>query len=178
MTGRVVVVRSESYARCWTPCFLTTMFSRAVQPGLVSLFSSTSSNPLSLFSTHSDSALPSDSFVCLLHDTTSTPVPTHPRMLVAVREKDEDYPDYTLDQTVLHIQSPTLQTTCIRSSPAGWRAGDSAARRTGGSSEHLGLKHPWLHLQVRSMDREWAFEVGIVDQAGREGVVRCATFQV
>ena len=35
-----------------------------------------------------------------------------------------------------------------------------------------------MHLQVRNLGREWAFEVGIVDQAGRVGIVRLSTFQV
>lgn len=42
----------------------------------------------------------------------------------------------------------------------------------------LGIEHPWIHLQVRNLHREWSFEVGIVDRSGREGVVRCSTFQV
>ena len=152
-----------------------TMFSSAVQPALVSLFSSTGSDPLSLFVTKTDESLPSDSFVCLLNDSTSTPAPQPPRALVAGGALDEDgdedspSPNYTLDQTVLHIQSPTVRTTYIRCPPVSPR---------GGAFGHLGLKHPWVHLQVRNMGREWAFEVGIVDQSGREGVVRCATFQV
>jgi hypothetical protein len=35
-----------------------------------------------------------------------------------------------------------------------------------------------MHLQVRNLGREWAFEVGIVDHAGRVGIVRLSTFQV
>ncbi|TBU62657.1 hypothetical protein BD310DRAFT_917914, partial [Dichomitus squalens] len=34
-----------------------------------------------------------------------------------------------------------------------------------------------IHLQVRNMGREWAFDVGVVDRSGQEGVVRCSTFQ-
>ena len=145
------------------------MFASSVQPPLVSLFSSSSSNCLDLFQTATDSSLLSDSFVCLLHDATSRPGPPAPAKLIAspsiISEDDGNDPQgRTLDQTVLHIQSPTLRTTYIRC-PAS-------------SRPNLGLKHPWLHLQVRNLGREWSFEVGIVDRAGREGILRCSTFQV
>ena len=154
------------------------MFSSSVQPGLVSLFSSTGSEPLSLFETHTDNSLASDSFLCLLNDATSQPAPPPPQALIAATGFEEQHetapsPNYTLDQTVLHIQSPTLRTTYIRCPPA-----VPGVPGRGSSSRYLGLKHPWIHLQVRNMGREWAFEVGIVDQSGREGVVRCCTFQV
>ncbi|KAJ3556565.1 hypothetical protein NM688_g1959 [Phlebia brevispora] len=146
------------------------MFSTAVQPTLLSLFSSTGSDPLSLFSSHTDSSLPADSFVCLLDDTASEPSPPSPPKLILPptiqqdRDGGEDKEGYTLNQTVLHIQSPTLRTTYIRSPPVG-------------VSGPLGMKHPWIHLQVRNMEKEWSFEVGIVDKAGRQGTVRCSTFQ-
>lgn len=151
------------------------MFSSSVQPAIVSLFSSTGSVPLSLFASRTDGSLPSDSFVCLLNDSTSQPAPEPPRALITPSIEDEDNsPNYTLDQTVLHIQSPTLQTTYIRCPPQR-RASVTSRGNAGG---HLGLKHPWVHLQVRNLGREWALEVGVVDLSGREGVVRCATFQV
>ncbi|KAI0720761.1 hypothetical protein C8T65DRAFT_801167 [Cerioporus squamosus] len=152
------------------------MFSSSVQPGLVSLFSSTGSEPLSLFETRTDQSLPSDSFICLLNDATSQPAPSAPRTLIAANNPDEDdahaSPNYALDQTVLHIQSPTVKTTYIRCPP---KRPSGAVR--GRNDGHLGLKHPWIHLQVRNIGREWAFEVGVVDQSGREGIVRCSTFQ-
>lgn len=154
------------------------MFSSVVQPGIVSLFSSTSSDPLGLFSSRIDEALPSDSFIHLLNDSTSQPAPPPPHELLSVPsiaasdDLDETsasaFPPrsgYALDQTVLHIQSPTLTTTFIRAPFDGYHGG-------------LGLKHPWLHMQVRNLGREWSFEVGVVDRAGREGVVRYSTFQV
>ncbi|KAI0642561.1 hypothetical protein C8Q79DRAFT_982692 [Trametes meyenii] len=149
------------------------MFSASVQPSTVSLLSSTGSDPLGLFSAHADPSLPADSFICSLNDATSKPTPPSPQSIITVQGPSED-PDYALDQTVLHLQSPTVRTTFIRSPP---RVGGSGGS-TEASHEHLGLKHPWIHLQVRNMHREWAFEVGVVDQSGREGVVRCATFQV
>ncbi|EIW55300.1 uncharacterized protein TRAVEDRAFT_153672 [Trametes versicolor FP-101664 SS1] len=146
------------------------MFATAVQPSIVSLFSSTGSDPLSLFASHADTSLPSDSFVCILNDAASQPTPPTPRKLMDLSDDIEESssPDYALGQSVLHIQSPTIRTTYIRCPPAG---GSRASHR------HLGLKHPWIHLQVRNLHREWAFEVGLADQSGREGVVRCATFQ-
>ncbi|KAI0334075.1 hypothetical protein GY45DRAFT_1243393 [Cubamyces sp. BRFM 1775] len=151
------------------------MFSASVQPSIVSLFSSTGSDPLTLFSSHCDASLPSDSFVCILNDSTSEPAPPAPRTLINVKDDDgeDNSPDYALRQSVLHIQSPTLRTTYIRSPPAG----PSSAAHSRGAPGHLGLKHPWMHLQVRNLHREWTFEVGLVDQSGREGIVRCATFQ-
>ncbi|KAH8084343.1 hypothetical protein BXZ70DRAFT_900422 [Cristinia sonorae] len=140
------------------------MFSTAVQPGLVSLFSSTNEDPLSLFSVASDGTLPTDSFVCLLKD--ASPDIESPKILVhphPISSDDEHHNEgYILHQTVLHIQSPTLRTTYIQ---------------CGKSANGTGLKHPWIHMQARNMGREWAFEIGIVDRMDREGVVRCSTFQ-
>ena len=155
--------------------FSSIMFASSVQPALVSLFSSTGSDPLGIFTSRTDGSLPSDSFVCLLHDSSSHPPPPPPRTLITLsREDEENSPNYTLDQTVLHIQSPTLNRTSICCPPE--RA--MSAVPLSGRAAHLGLKHPWIHLQVRNLGREWAFEVGMVDQSGREGIVRCATFQV
>ncbi|KAI0367637.1 hypothetical protein BV20DRAFT_541853 [Pilatotrama ljubarskyi] len=157
------------------------MFSAAVQPSIVSLFSSTGSEPLNLFSTHCDASLLPDSFLCILNDATSQPTPSAPRKLIDLQQDaQEASPDYALGQSVLHIQSPTVRTTYIRCPPIGGvgREGPGASRElVQGPSRHLGLKHHWIHIQVRNLHREWAFEVGIVDQSGREGIVRCATFQ-
>ncbi|KAH9847432.1 hypothetical protein C2E23DRAFT_498540 [Lenzites betulinus] len=148
------------------------MFPTAIQPSVVSLFSSTGSESLSLFASHTDPALPSDSFICVLNDATSQPTPPSPQKLIDLDDTtDESSPDYALGQSVLHIQSPTIRTTWIRSPPTRSTSGTSS------DAAHLGLKHPWIHFQVRNVHREWAFEVGLVDQSGREGVVRCATFQ-
>ena len=54
----------------------------------------------------------------------------------------------TLACTVLHLQSPTLMTTFICSPPLS-------------RCLTLGLKHAWMHLQVRNMGKEWVFEVGL-----------------
>ncbi|TFK46836.1 hypothetical protein OE88DRAFT_1714841 [Heliocybe sulcata] len=142
------------------------MFSSSIQPSTVSLFSSTNSDSLALLSTHTDPQLPSDSFIHLLNDSKSEPAPPSPACLIsssAVSTSGEES-GYTLGQTVLHIQSPTIRSTYVRCPPAG-------------SSEHLGLKHPWMHIQVRDLGRQWSFEVGVVDRGGRQGAIRCSTFQ-
>jgi len=159
------------------------MFSGSVQSAIVSLFSSTGSEPLYLWTAKSDSSLPADSIICLLDDTKSTPTPSPPATLIsphpvgvdASGNGSNDVPErigHSLTQTVLHIQSPSLTKTYMRCPPQSW-----VHTRTGREGD-LGLKHPWLHIQVRNMGRQWSFELGLVDQTGREGIVRCSTFQV
>lgn len=150
------------------------MFSGSVQPAIVSVFSSTGSEPLYLWTVKSDPSLPADSFICLLEDSKSTPAPPFPAALISPHpvgvdtsgDGSDSIPErmgHSLTQTVLHIQSPSLTKTYLR---CPGREGD------------LGLKHPWVHIQVRNMGRPWSFELGLVDQTGKEGVVRCSTFQV
>jgi hypothetical protein len=150
------------------------LFPASVQPSIISLFSSTGSDPLSLFRTSVDKSLPSDSFVHFLHDQYSSPPPPPPGSLLHLQQQEDNssgHHGYELDQTVLHIQSPTIQTTYIQCPKPEPRVDDK-------SNGALGVRHPWMHLQVRNLGREWAFEVGIVDHAGRVGVVRLSTFQV
>jgi len=145
------------------------MFANTVQPGIVSLFSSTSSEPLSLFSQQKDESLAEDSFIHFLIDASSLPPPPLPAVLCSMPPVDSDHDElntgYGLHQTVLHIQSPTLRKTFIQCPP-------SLVDRD------LCLKHKWLHIQVRCMGREWSFDIGIVDKSGKRGVIRCSTFQV
>jgi len=160
-----------------------TMFSGSVQPPIVSLFSSTGSDPLCLWSVKTDSSLPVDSFTCLLDDAKSTPTPPPPAVLIVPHPVGADASGdgadnlsermgYSLTQTVMHIQSPSLTKTYLRCPPLGW------SRNRMGREGDLGLKHPWIHIQVLNMGRPWSFELGLVDQAGKEGVVRSSTFQV
>jgi hypothetical protein len=158
------------------------MFSGSVQPPIVSLFTSTGSDPLCLWSAKTDSSLPVDSFICLLDDAKSTPTPPPPAVLILPHpvgaDASGDNADnlertgYSLTQTVMHIQSPSPTKAYIRCPPLGW------ARARMGREGDLGLKHPWVHIQVLNMGRPWSFELGLVDQAGKEGVVRSSTFQV
>lgn len=142
------------------------MFANTVQSSLLSLFSSTGSDPLQLFSQHIDKDLPEDSFIHLLNDTTNEPAPLGPRKLIhsvlITEDGDQSVRKKTLCQTVLHIQSPTIRSTYIRC-PAG--LGDL-------KRNVLRLNHPWINLQVRNMCHEWAFEVGVVDNMGTPGTSR------
>ncbi len=160
-----------------------TMFSGSFQPAIVSLFSSSSgSEPLCLWLLKTDPSLPADSFACFLNDTESTPAPPDPAVLISPHPVATDSIDgsdnnsqgmgYTLTQTVLHMQSPSLASTYLRCPP------HNHGRDHLGREGDLGLKHPWVHLQVRNLGRPWSFELGLVDRAGKEGVVRCSTFQV
>ncbi|KIL62703.1 hypothetical protein M378DRAFT_80870 [Amanita muscaria Koide BX008] len=161
------------------------MFSETVQSPVLSLFSSTNSDALRLFSTHSDPSLPAGSFIHFLHDATDSPPPMRPACPISPDDDDDEAtvpdsesgsPDYTLDQTVLHIQSPTLRTTYIHSPPihSSTLPPDGAVRER---LNDLHVKHSWMHVQVRNMRRDWSLEVGLVDQAGRTGIVRLSTFQ-
>ncbi|KAJ6627971.1 hypothetical protein B0H10DRAFT_1992964 [Mycena sp. CBHHK59/15] len=148
------------------------MFKQTIQPEIVSIFSSTGSDPLHLFGTACDLSLPADSFIHLLNDKSSLPPPpaTAVAILPPILQEDSDEIESSnsglaLGQTVLHIQSPTLRTTHIRCPPSAK------------PSDELGMKHPWVHIQVRNMGREWSFEIGLVDRSGRVGVVRLSTFQ-
>ncbi|KAF8068938.1 hypothetical protein FPV67DRAFT_1097733 [Lyophyllum atratum] len=151
------------------------MFSTAVQTSVVSLFSSTGSAPLQLFSESVDTSLPADSCIHLLHDQKSQPHPPAPAVIVPPTqvEHPETDADYTLNQTVLQIQSPTLRSTYIQCPPV--RGHPHSGTRD--KSTDLGIKHPWMHVQVRNMGKEWSFEVGLVDQSGRMGILRLSTFQ-
>ncbi|KAF9485009.1 hypothetical protein BDN70DRAFT_848613 [Pholiota conissans] len=155
-----------------------TLLSTAVQLSIISLFSSTGSDPLAMFSIVTDAALPADSFIHLLHDRLSKPSPPLPKTLLRLPElegnggSDPHLRGRELEQSVLHIQSPTIPTTYIQSPPIS-SSSDSSAHSGG-----LGIKLPWIHLQIRNLAKEWSFEVGIVDQAGRAGVIRLSTFQL
>jgi hypothetical protein len=213
----------------------TRMFTHARSP-ILSLFSSSGSHPLQLFSTHTDSSLAADSFVHLLNDLTALPAPIAPGQLLdlpligpQMRERGQNTnsdnrqniapsgggavnfsndsatatttftttPDSVgddvhrqtwqqigrpLSQTVAHIQSPSPRTAFIRcppgASPVRSLPRSYPAQSTSDPEDgDLGIKHHWMHVQVRNMAKPWSFEFGLKDIAGREGVVRCSTFQ-
>ncbi|GLB42308.1 putative protein of unknown function (DUF667) [Lyophyllum shimeji] len=145
-------------------------------PPVISLFSSTGSAPLQLFTKRVDSSLPKDSCIHLLHDQRSQPQPSTPAALVLPPSQSDETeldPDYSLNQTVLQIQSPTLRTTYIQCPPVDGPPHSG----TRDKSADLGIKHPWMHVQVRNMGKEWSLEVGLVNQSGRMGILRLSTFQ-
>lgn len=48
-----------------------------------------------------------------------------------------------------------------------------------GTVQALGAELPWVHLQLKRLgQRGMAFEVGVVDVKGREGIIRCSSSQV
>lgn len=152
------------------------MFSSTVQPSILSLFSSTGSEPLALFAVKTDPDSPQESFVQLLNDTTSSPHFVGRKMLSMpildhANGDDGGENGFTLRHTVLHIQSPILPSTFIQCPPVSsdLRANESA---------HLKLKHTWVHIQARNLGKDWSIELGLVDTSHRLGVVRCSTFQV
>ncbi|KAG6861411.1 hypothetical protein C0995_000540 [Termitomyces sp. Mi166 len=149
------------------------MFFASVQTSTVSLFSSTGSEPLQLFRERIDTSLPTDSCIHLLHDQLSEPKPKPPTELISP-PTTKTGTDYSLDQTVLQIQSPTIRTTFIQSPPVG---GLSHLDGRPDRSSDLGIKHPWMHIQVRNLGKEWSLEVGLVDQSRRMGILRLSTFQ-
>jgi Protein of unknown function (DUF667) len=158
------------------------MFHSAVQSPIVSLFSSTGSDPLGIWSKTIEGARPSISFVHLLHDESSKPEPAAGSLISPTSSAS---PGYLLDQTVLHIQSPDIRKVYIECPPAAPSVtGRSAvedlhsSRLPEPTSTDLGIRHPYIHLQVRSLEKDWSFEIGIKDQAGRNGVIRLSTFQV
>ncbi|KAF7763455.1 hypothetical protein Agabi119p4_7992 [Agaricus bisporus var. burnettii] len=150
------------------------MFDNLLQPSSISLFSSTSSEPLQLWAVETDAS--NQSCVRLLHDSASQSLHSESASLISPpplvelggaergSEIDSQNLGYNLNQTVLHIQSPKLPTTYIQC-PPNW------------NHSSLGLKHSWMHLQVRNVGRDWSFEVGLVDHSGRIGVLRMSTFQ-
>ncbi|KAH6917836.1 hypothetical protein BKA70DRAFT_1393698 [Coprinopsis sp. MPI-PUGE-AT-0042] len=158
------------------------MFHSAVQSPIMSLFSSTGSEPLGLWSKRIDGASPDLSFIHLLHDESSKPGPAAGCSLVPSNPSESH--GYLLDQTVLHIQSPYIRKAYIECPPAApGITGRSAAedlhpsRQLESNSIDLGIRHPYIHLQVRNLERDWSFEIGIKDQAGRNGIIRFSTFQ-
>ncbi|KAG5219884.1 Cilia-and flagella-associated protein [Salix suchowensis] len=111
-------------------------------------------------------AAPFPSFLQCFFATTSRSFNNDTPLRLAQQESTLPECGHELYQTVLHIQSLTrIPKTFIRCPP-----------ETSAATE-LGLKHPWMHIQTRSLGREWSFEVGLVDRASKMLRVRCSTFQ-
>ncbi len=161
------------------------LLSNTIQPELLTLLNSTSAPPLSpLFRTQINRDLPTDSFICCLSDSSQPPThPPHkpiatskllsPSPLAFVPRHSEKG---GIVHQVVHIQSPNIQSTFIQ---AGGRASSFDRKGKGKAMEPLGVDLDWLGMQVRRLGgREFAFEIGLVDAKGREGVVRFSTFAV
>lgn len=137
-------------------------------PPTLSLFSSTGNKPLGLWRTQTDVGLPKDSHITLRSDSGTSSgddeIEEEDQGLDYLRLEEDEALSNTISHPVLHIQSPTLASTYIHSPAA--------------TNEELGIKLPWIHLQVRNLRKEWSFEVGVRDRSGRKGIIRCSTFQV
>lgn len=175
------------------------MFRKTLASSPLSLFSSTSSNPFSLFSVQIDSTLPEDSGCVLVQDDTDEEKeleaneaalifrdPSNFKLRssnlkdedesVDVQEKDEQNTDrrpQSITQTVLHLQSPTIATTYIRSPPL--------LKSTTDHTNHfneLGLTNSCIHFQLKPLDsRPLVIEVGVKDFKGQIGRIRLSNFQ-
>ncbi|SNX82818.1 uncharacterized protein MEPE_01524 [Melanopsichium pennsylvanicum] len=142
------------------------LFGHVVQPGALSLFSSTSSEPFGLWALHQDPELEEDSGIRLLVDTTNVTAPTDPGTAnAAFKLRMEQASKGSSSDTVLHIQSPSIRKTFIRSPPD--------------TELELGIKHAYITFQFRSIGRfrPFLFEIGIKDMKGRAGVIRASSFQ-
>ncbi|TFK22133.1 hypothetical protein FA15DRAFT_706658 [Coprinopsis marcescibilis] len=157
------------------------MFSSAVQPPIISLFSSTGSKPLGIWFSTTTGSNP-HSFIHLLHDSTSHPPPAPPASLINPSSTSTENQGLLLDQTVLHIQSPDLRTTYIQCPPNADPEGDLGLQSVQGGRHQqqgdLGIRHQCIHLQVRNLSKDWSFEIGVRDTAGKAGILRFSTFQV
>jgi len=120
----------------------------------LSLFSSIGTHPLGLFASQVDASLPDDSHITVIPDVVTPPESNIGAIYLRTPDRGG-----TILHPVLNIQSPTSASTYIHSLP------------------NLGITLQWMHLQVRNLGKPWSFEFGIVDPTGREGVIRCSTFQ-
>ena len=142
------------------------LFGDIVQPESLSLFSSTSSDPLALWGLHRDPELEEDSGIQLLNDATNNVASSDlGETSAAFKLRVEPAARGNSSETVLHIQSPAIRNTFICSPPS--------------LDAELAIKLPYISFQLRPIGnaRPFAFEVGIKDRAGRTGILRFSSFQ-
>lgn len=144
----------------------TSLFGDVVQPESLSLFSSTSSDPLALWAVHQNADLPEDSGIRLLIDETddtaqNDPGITHESFIL----RKQDAPKGCSSEPVLHIQSPAIRNTFIRSPPS--------------PITELAIELAHISFQFRGVGsaRPFAFEIGIKDECGLQGTIRISSFQ-
>ncbi|KAK4053257.1 hypothetical protein OIO90_004031 [Microbotryomycetes sp. JL221] len=146
------------------------VFAQTLQPGIISLFSSTSSQPLSLATrVFASSQLTQDSFVSILHDDTDDEesiIVSHDQHKIRnVKFRGSDSASSSSSSTtnhkpvnirskVLHIQAPDVRSTGVEFG--------SLKRDPDG----LGIQANWLHLSVKDVGQMFYFDVGVVDERG------------
>lgn len=142
------------------------LFGDFVQPDSLSLFSSTSSDPLALWAAHQDADLPEDSGIRLLIDETDGTAPNDPGIThESFGLRSEDTKKGASSEPVLHIQSPAIRSTFIRSPPS--------------PGTELGLELAHISFQFKAIGRArpFAFEIGVMDDSGRQATIRVSSFQ-
>ncbi|BGP16131.1 hypothetical protein JCM10213_006065 [Rhodosporidiobolus nylandii] len=163
------------------------LLDNVVQPTVLSLFSSTSSDPTLLAHLKTDSATPSDSFISLLYDSgdshetllawsasSAADLAARTASLATQRSNQdegasEDAPPLKqLSGKVLHLQAPDCRTTSVR-----WGSWQEENWR----KEGLGIELPVLHLQVKDLGQTMYVDVGILGEKGDVTLVRFSTWQ-
>lgn len=142
------------------------LFGELVQPESLGLFSSTSSDPFALWTLHRDRDLEEDSGILLLVDATNQRAPTDPGgNAEGFSLRTDETVRGGCSESVLHMQSPAIRNTFIRSPP--------------NQDTELGITLPHITFLFRAIgtSRPFALEVGIRDERGKRGVIRVSTFQ-
>jgi hypothetical protein len=98
---------------------------------------------------------------------------------------------HAIAHDVIHVQSPDPASTYIQAGESihassnaqeGAKSGTTSVRkhnRERPPSEPLGIEIAWLGMQLKRLGkRGMAIEVGVVDQKGKEGVIRCSSWKV
>lgn len=144
----------------------SSLFGDVVQPDALSLFSSTSSDPFALWALHPDPDLKEDSGICLVQDTTNELASSE---LGAASGTFQLRTDGTLkgscSEPVLHIQSPAIRSTFVRSPPS--------------DDIDLGITLSYITFQFKAMgsSKPLLFEIGLRDEHARRGRLRISSFQ-
>ncbi|KAH9815631.1 hypothetical protein DFH28DRAFT_1057571 [Melampsora americana] len=163
------------------------MYKETIQSSPLVLFSSLPiSSPFQYSSISIDSDLIQDSFISLLNDQTSQSIsiyrsnhskisnPIKLEEIIHKTNQDENCKilgsNDTLDSIrsiVLHLQSPNCKSTFIR----------FPGLNLNGKNEKLGIKLPFLHLQLKFLNHHFLFEIEIQDECANLMRIRCSSFQ-
>jgi hypothetical protein len=137
----------------------------------MTLFSSTTiPSPSPLFSSHLDRSHPDDSIIKMLPDDAQSN-DTIPK----ASERG------AISHRVMHIQGPDIANTFIQ---AGCGKAELKRRTEKKESKEgdclpLGINLSWMGMHIKRLGRrDLAFEVGMVDARGREGIIRISSFKV
>ena len=142
-----------------------------MKPSLMTLFSSTSvPSPSPLFISHLDEYHPESSIIRMIADN------AHSGHMVAKTSERG-----SLSHQVIHIQGPDMSKTYIQAGcpKAEFRRRLDKGKAKEGDLLPLGIELGWVGMHIRRLGRrDLAFEVGVVDSRGREGIIRISSFKV